>query len=64
MSHAGFLRTSVAHANFSNADYRIGDLKKVDGVVEFVEWEETEKKGGGMGKSVRGRADIVASDFP
>lgn len=65
VSHSGFLRCSVSQRRYANADYRVFDLKKNDG-KGFVlkEWEQTEKNGGGMGRSETGIAQIEEWDFP
>ncbi|KAI5272219.1 hypothetical protein E4T47_04460 [Aureobasidium subglaciale] len=66
VSHAGFLRCAISLCKYSNADYRVFDFKESDGKgdLELVEWEETERNGGGMGESEKGRARIEESDFP
>ncbi|KAJ9668828.1 hypothetical protein H2201_001074 [Coniosporium apollinis] len=67
VSHSGFLRTAVCKTHFANADYRVfefaGDEEEGEG-VKLVEWELTAGKGGGMGRSEKGRADVTESDFP
>jgi hypothetical protein len=52
VSHSGFLRGAVSNRKYANADFRIFDVE-VDGQDEaiLVEWEDTERKGGGLGKS-------------
>ncbi|KAF2658240.1 phosphoglycerate mutase-like protein [Lophiostoma macrostomum CBS 122681] len=78
VSHSGFLRTAVCNRRFFNADYRIFEFDEdamaeskekaegVDGKGLFVlrEWEETEEKGGGMGRSEKGVVKSDWSDFP
>jgi hypothetical protein len=78
VSHSGFLRTAVCNRMFFNADWRVftfdeeamQESKKKgegdDGKGKFVlkEDEETEKKGGGMGRSDVGIFGIVEGDFP
>ena len=57
VSHAGFLRGAVSERRYHNADFRIFDFaedESEDGVT-LIEWELTEKKGGGLGKSDKGR---------
>jgi broad specificity phosphatase PhoE len=56
VSHSGFLRCGVSNRRFANADFRIFDFAEADGQVDaqLVEWELTECKGGGLGKSPRG----------
>lgn len=49
VSHSGFLRSGVSGKSYENADYRVFEFGKEDG--KLVESEETEKKGGGLGKS-------------
>jgi broad specificity phosphatase PhoE len=70
VSHSGFLRTAVCNRMFFNADWRIftfdeDAMAKNDG-TKFVlkESEETEKNGGGMGRSDVGVFGIVDGDFP
>lgn len=71
VSHSGFLRTAVCKTHFANADYRVfefaeereGEKEEGEG-VELIEWELTAGKGGGMGRSEKGRAEVVESDFP
>ncbi|KAI5204758.1 hypothetical protein E4T39_03350 [Aureobasidium subglaciale] len=68
VSHAGFLRCAISLCKYANADYRVFDFKESDGKgkgeFELVEWESTERNGGGMGESEKGRARIEESDFP
>lgn len=61
VSHSGFLRVGVSYSRYENADFRIFefDEKAED---KLVEWEETEKKGGGLGKSERGYFPMLDSD--
>lgn len=63
VTHAAFLRTSVAHARFANADYRIFKFPSEDDGDEMVESESTEARGGGMGRSGKGRMEIEEGDF-
>lgn len=53
VTHSGFLRVGVSYRRYENADFRIFDF--AEGETEnggrLVEWELTEKKGGGLGKS-------------
>ena len=64
VSHSAFLRTSVAHAWFMNADYRLFDFLKDPGEeVRWVEWDWTASRGGGMARSVIGVAEAKPSDF-
>ena len=63
VSHSGFLRVGISHTKYANADYRVFQFK--DGYDdELVEWDLTESRGGGMGKSKRGKAYGGPSDFP
>ncbi|KAF2854846.1 phosphoglycerate mutase-like protein [Plenodomus tracheiphilus IPT5] len=68
VSHSGFLRTAVANRMFFNADWRVFEFDEEEGERQrgFVlkEWEETEKKGGGMGRSEVGVFGEVEGDFP
>ena len=63
VSHSGFLRVGVSHARYANADYRVFQFKEGSD-NELVEWESTESRGGGMGRSEKGKAYAVPSDFP
>ncbi|ORY12075.1 histidine phosphatase superfamily [Clohesyomyces aquaticus] len=77
VSHSGFLRTGICNRNFFNADWRVfgfdeGAMKEsreralgLDGKGMFVlkEWKETEEKGGGMGRSLKGIFGVVETDF-
>ena len=63
VSHSGFLRTAIAHAQFANADYRLFSFATPH-INELTEWENTERLGGGMGWSKRGRVGIGEGDFP
>ena len=68
VSHSGFLRTSVCNRMFFNADWRVFEFDeeetKKQGRFVLKEAEETEKKGGGMGRSDVGTFGIVEGDFP
>jgi len=70
VSHSGFLRTAVCNRMFFNADWRVftydEDAMAENGRTRFIlkESEETEKKGGGMGRSDVGVFGIVEGDFP
>lgn len=67
VSHSGFLRTAISQTLYFNADYRVFDFASEltpSGVPRLVEWELTEKKGGGMGRSELGHHPIVGRDFP
>lgn len=68
VSHSGFLRTAVCNRMFFNADWRVFEFDEEkmaeQGGYVLKEWEETEKKGGGMGRSDVGVFGIVDGDFP
>ncbi|KAH7402152.1 phosphoglycerate mutase [Phaeosphaeria sp. MPI-PUGE-AT-0046c] len=73
VTHSGFLRTAVCNRMFFNADWRVFTfdeeaMKKSEstGKQRFIlqESEETEKNGGGMGRSNVGVFGIVDGDFP
>ncbi|KAF1845899.1 phosphoglycerate mutase-like protein [Cucurbitaria berberidis CBS 394.84] len=69
VSHSGFLRTAVCNRMFFNADWRVfnfdeGAMEKKPGQFILKESEETEKKGGGMGRSDVGVFGVVEGDFP
>lgn len=52
VSHAGFLRVGLTKKRYANADFRIFDFADgEDEAARLVEWELTEKNGGGLGKS-------------
>lgn len=63
VTHSGFLRRGVSHASYANADYRVFDF--ADGASDkLLEWESTDHRGGGMGKSEKGKAGVRAPCFP
>jgi broad specificity phosphatase PhoE len=70
VSHSGFLRTAVCNRMFFNADWRVftfdDDAMAKSAEKKFIlkESEETEKKGGGMGRSDVGVFGITENDFP
>ncbi|CBX97123.1 hypothetical protein IAQ61_007937 [Plenodomus lingam] len=68
VSHSGFLRTAVANRMFFNADWRVFTFDEDEGARQgklvLKESEETEKKGGGMGRSNIGVFGVVEGDFP
>jgi broad specificity phosphatase PhoE len=70
VTHSGFLRTAVCNRMFFNADWRVFTFdeeamaKSADRKFVLKESEETEKNGGGMGRSDIGVFGIVPSDFP
>lgn len=68
VSHSGFLRVGVSYRKYQNADFRIFDFAEgeEDDVVggRLVEWELTEKNGGGLGKSPKGTFTMQVWDAP
>ena len=68
ISHSGFLRTAVAQRRFFNADWRVfefdEDKMNETGLFVLKEWQETEEKGGGMGRSEKGICSVLPTDFP
>lgn len=56
VSHSGFLRVGVSYKQYENADFRIFDFAEGDEEIggKLVEWELTEARGGGLGKSGKG----------
>lgn len=71
VSHSAFMRTAVVRSRFANADWRVFEFE--DGKwessdesegVDLVEWELTEERGGGMGRSMKGYMAIEEGDFP
>jgi broad specificity phosphatase PhoE len=69
VSHSGFLRTAVCNRSFFNADWRVftfdeDAMSKSEGKFVLKESEETEKNGGGMGRSDVGIFGINDGDFP
>lgn len=73
VSHSGFLRTAVCNRMFFNADWRVFTFdedamakSKEEGEEKIIlkESEETEKNGGGMGRSDVGVFGITEDDFP
>ncbi len=67
VSHSGFLRTAICGRQFANADWRVFDFEErkqeCDRYV-LKEREETEKQGGGMGRSEIGVFGIREGEFP
>jgi len=51
VSHSGFLRVGISQKRYENADFRIFDFAEG---LEVKEWELTEERGGGLGKSEKG----------
>jgi len=66
VSHSGFLRVGVSYRMYDNADYRIFDFGEGDEEVggKLIEWEETESRGGGLGKSPKGVYPMGRGDYP
>ncbi|KAB8302472.1 hypothetical protein EYC80_005878 [Monilinia laxa] len=66
VSHSAFLRTCISYRHYANADYRIFDFADGDGQTnaELVEWEVTESRGGGLGKSPKGVFGMTINDYP
>lgn len=62
VSHSGFLRVGITHGKiFENADYRIFEFGEN---FELKEWELTESKGGGLGKSWKEIRPMHKGDYP
>lgn len=70
VSHSGFLRTAICNRMFFNADWRVFTFdedamaKSSESKIILKESEETENRGGGMGRSDVGVFGIVEGDFP
>ena len=78
VSHSGFLRAAVCNRRFFNADWRVFEFDEAkmqqskekgegldgQGLYLLREWEETEQKGGGMGRSEKGIFGPESADFP
>ena len=66
VSHSGFLRVGVSYRHYHNADFRIFDFAEGHEAVggKLVEWEMTEQKGGGLGKSSKGIFPMEVGDYP
>jgi len=62
VSHSAYLRVAICQRRFTNADYRVFDF--AGDRDELLEWEMTDERGGGMGKSIKGVAYSVPGDFP
>lgn len=64
VGHAGFLRIGLCNRKFDNADWRVFDFEDLeDGDSRLVEWEVTEKNGGGLGTSPKGVFGWEVHDF-
>lgn len=78
VSHSGFLRAAVCNRQFFNADWRVFDYDETKmeesrkkgeglngkGLYLLKEWEATESKGGGMGRSQIGFFGPETGGFP
>ncbi|KAG9236299.1 histidine phosphatase superfamily [Amylocarpus encephaloides] len=69
VSHSAFLKVGVSNKRFYNADYRVFEFKedgegRGDGEDRLVEWEETETRGGGLGKSGFGMYFLGPGCYP
>jgi broad specificity phosphatase PhoE len=78
VSHSGFMRVAVANRRFFNADWRVfeydeermkeskdrGEGAGGQGTFFLKEWEETESKGGAMGRSEKGVFGAMPDDYP
>ncbi|PVH80400.1 phosphoglycerate mutase-like protein [Cadophora sp. DSE1049] len=71
VGHAGFMRIGLCNRKFDNADWRVFEFENVDGEegqddgkgLRLVEWEETERNGGGLGTSQKGFFGWEVHDF-
>lgn len=68
VSHAGFLRVGVSYRQFDNADFRVFSFADGDADDDvggrLVEWQLTEERGGGLGKSQKGIFGWETQTFP
>ncbi len=66
VSHSGFLGVGVSYRRYGNADFRIFDFADGDEEIggKLIEWELTEQKGGGLGKSPKGVYPMKPGDYP
>lgn len=66
VSHDGFMRVGVSQRKYGNTDFRIFAFEENgeggDG-LKLVEWEETEKNGGGLGTCPKGTFGWLPNDF-
>ncbi len=62
VGHDGFMRVGICQRKFGNADFRIFEFEKGDG-LELVEWESTEANGGGLGTCPKGVFGWLPNDF-
>lgn len=63
VTHSAFLRTSVAYSRFANADFRVFDFAEGEDNVALLQWQMSDVRGGGMGRSPRGRVGVEPGDF-
>ena len=56
----------MSYKKYENADFRIFDFSEGDEEIggKLIEWELTEKKGGGLGKSPKGFFGTMPGDYP
>ena len=66
VSHSGFLRVGVSSRYYENADFRIFEFGEGGDEIggNLVEWELTEKNGGGLRKSQKGHFPMKEGDYP
>jgi broad specificity phosphatase PhoE len=66
VAHSGFLRVGMSYRKYYNADFRIFDFGEGYDEIggRLVEWDLTESKGGGLGKSPKGIAGWETQKFP
>ncbi|RDW77669.1 hypothetical protein BP6252_05722 [Coleophoma cylindrospora] len=62
VGHDGFMRVGICQKKFGNADFRIFEFAGGDS-LELIEWEETEKRGGGLGTCPKGSFGWLPNDF-
>ena len=67
VGHDGFLRVGICGKKFGNADFRIFEFEAggeaEGGGLGLVEWESTEKNGGGLGTCPSGVWGWLPNDF-
>ncbi|KFZ13676.1 hypothetical protein V501_03592 [Pseudogymnoascus sp. VKM F-4519 (FW-2642)] len=66
VSHAGFLRVGVSYCQYANADFRVFEFAEGEEEIggRLVEWELTEERAGGLGKSEKGVFGWETQHFP
>ncbi|KIN04602.1 hypothetical protein OIDMADRAFT_176994 [Oidiodendron maius Zn] len=66
VSHSGFLRVGVSYKMYANADFRVFDFAEGDDEIggRLIEWEMTDLKGGGLGRSPPGYFPLGPGDYP